>query len=61
MFIQIVTGVYTYKTKSGQEFLSHAIYALDEKGEVFKYVPARGEWFEINKCNIKLFNYDEKN
>lgn len=61
MFVQIETGVYTYKTKEGREFLSHALYALDEAGQIFKYIPGKGKWLKLEECNIKMFTYDEKN
>lgn len=43
VFVQIATGEYTY-LKEGNQEVSHAIYGLDENGQVYKYIPMKRVW-----------------
>lgn len=51
-FIQIVTGEYTYNSYGSQE-KSHVVYALDENGNVHKYIPSINEWKLLLEINCK--------
>lgn len=42
-FIQIITGAYTI---GEQRQMNHAVYALSEKGNVFKYERTKG-WIQL--------------
>jgi len=58
MFIHFCTGIYSYvKKDTGQVGTSHCLYALDEKGGQWKFVPNKQDWFRFEDLRI---SYDEE-
>ena len=51
-FKQIVTGIYSYKNKFGMQEFSHALYALDEEGNIFKYCVIEDKFITLSNSNI---------
>lgn len=51
-FIQIATGEYTYKDKEGNQEVSHAIYGLDDFGDIYKYIPMKKTWIRLEKLDF---------
>jgi hypothetical protein len=50
-FTQIETAQYTYDDIGGQK-ISHSLYALDELGDVYKFIPSRKIWVRVEELNI---------
>lgn len=58
---QIATGEYNVKTKSGEQILRHAIYALDEDGIVWKAILNKNTnkliWVKLEDLNFDVLRY----
>jgi hypothetical protein len=58
IFVQFGTGPYSYMKKGYNDVLiSHCLYALDEKGEMWKFVPSKQDWYNFTDLRI---SYDEE-
>lgn len=56
-FKKITTGTYSYYNKSNKKFTSHCIYALDEEGNVYKWIGNIKKWIRIEDVEIHSQSY----
>lgn len=49
-FIQIATGEYTYNSNYGDKNRGHCVYALDQSGQIWKWIPGHAKWLKLEEA-----------
>jgi len=52
-FKQIAVGEYTFQAANGELMQSHSVYALDDDGQIWKYINQTSEFIKIEDVEIK--------
>lgn len=54
MFIHAFTGQYEYfqKGEFNEKMVSHCVYGLDDRGDIYKWLPKLKKWIAIEEIDV---------